>query len=243
LSGKLLKIICSPFQIYWQTSKKQNIGAISTSNNSETIQNPTLIFTSTSTVYGEPTKIPTPEDYAPLKPISTYGASKLACEALISAYAYTYDFKAIIIRLANIIGPRSKHGVIHDFIQKLNKNPTQLEILGDGTQSKSYLYVSDCIEAMLLGLEKSTEPVEIYNVGSEDQVDVKTIAQIIIKEMDLKNVKLTFTGGVDGGRGWKGDVKNMLLDIDKIKALGWKPKHNTQQATTETIKELKRQQV
>jgi len=243
LSGKLLKIICSPFQIYWQTSKKQNIGAISTSNNSETIQNPTLIFTSTSTVYGEPTKIPTPEDYAPLKPISTYGASKLACEALISAYAYTYDFKAIIIRLANIIGPRSKHGVIYDFIQKLNKNPTQLEILGDGTQSKSYLYVSDCIEAMLLGLEKSTEPVEIYNVGSEDQVDVKTIAQIIIEEMGLKNVKLTFTGGVDGGRGWKGDVKNMLLDIDKIKALGWKPKHNTQQATTETIKELKRQQV
>jgi len=144
---------------------------------------------------------------------------------------------------ARIVGPRNKHGVIYDFIQKLNKNPTQLEILGDGTQSKSYLYVSDCIEAMLLGLEKSTEPVEIYNVGSEDQVDVKTIAQIIIEEMGLKNVKLTFTGGVDGGRGWKGDVKNMLLDIDKIKALGWKPKHNTQQATTETIKELKRQQV
>jgi len=83
---------------------------------------------------------------------------------------------------------------------------------------------------MLLGLEKSKEQVEIYNVGSEDQVDVKTIAQIIIEEMDLKNVKLTFTGGVDGGRGWKGDVKNMLLDIDKIKALGWKPKHNTKQA-------------
>ena len=95
----------------------------------------TIIFTSTSTVYGEPTKIPTPEDYAPLKPISTYGASKLACEALISAYAYTYNFKAIIYRLANIVGPRNKHGVIHDFIQKLNKNPKELEILGDGTQT------------------------------------------------------------------------------------------------------------
>ena len=198
----------------------------------------TLIFTSTSTVYGEPTKIPTPEDYAPLKPISTYGASKLASEALISAYAHTYDFKAIILRLANIVGPRSKHGVIHDFIQKLNKNPTQLEILGDGTQTKSYLYITDCIEAMLLGLEKSTEQVEIYNVGSEDQVDVKTIAQIVIKEMDLKNVKLTFTGGVDGGRGWKGDVKNMLLDISKIKKLGWKPKHNTQQTIRKAIKHL-----
>jgi len=238
LSGKLLKIICSPFQIYWQTSKKQNIGAISTSNNSETIQNPTLIFTSTSTVYGEPTKIPTPEDYAPLKPISTYGASKLACEALISAYAYTYDFKAIIIRLANIIGPRSKHGVIHDFIQKLNKNPTQLEILGDGTQNKSYLYITDCIKAMLLTLEKSTEQVDVFNVGSEDQVTVTEIAQTITHEMGLTSVEFKLTGGVDGGRGWKGDVKNMLLDIDKIKALGWKPKHNSKQAVREAARQL-----
>ncbi len=204
----------------------------------KTKNKPTLIFTSTSTVYGEPTKMPTPEDYAPLKPISTYGASKLACEALISAYAYTYDFKAIIIRLANIVGPRSKHGVTYDFTQKLKTNPKELEILGDGTQNKSYLYISDCIEAMLLGLEKSTGQVEIYNVGSEDQVDVKTVADIVIEEMGLKNVKLTFTGGVDGGRGWMGDVKNMLLDIDKIKALGWKPKHNSEQAIRKATKHL-----
>jgi len=103
-------------------------------------EGPILVFTSTSTVYGEALKIPTPEDYAPLKPISTYGASKLACEALISAYAYTYGFKAVILRLANIVGPRSRHGVIHDFIQKLRKNPHELEILGDGTQTKSYLH-------------------------------------------------------------------------------------------------------
>ena len=204
----------------------------------KTKNKPTLIFTSTSTVYGEPTKIPTPENYAPLKPISTYGASKLACETLISAYAYTYGFKATIIRLANIVGPRSKHSVIYDFIKKPNKNPKEIEILGDGTQTKSYLYISDCIEAMLLGLEKLTEQVEIYNVGSEDQVDVKTIAQIIIEEMGLKNVKLTFTGGVDSGRGWMGDVKNMLLDIDKIKALGWKPKLNSKQAIRKATKHL-----
>jgi UDP-glucose 4-epimerase len=92
------------------------------------------------------------------------------------------------------------------------------------------MYITDCIEAMLLELEKSTEPVEIYNVGSEDQIDVKTIAEIVVEEMGLKNVKLTFTGGVNGGRGWMGDVKNMLLDTSKIKGLGWKPKHNTQQA-------------
>lgn len=142
----------------------------------KTKNNPTLIFTSTSTVYGEPTKMPTPEDYAPLKPISTYGASKLACEALISAYAYTYGFKAIIIRLANIVGPRSQHGVVHDFIQKLKKNPEELEILGDGTQTKSYLYISDCINAILLTLQKSKEQVEIYNAGSEDQIPVTKIA-------------------------------------------------------------------
>jgi UDP-glucose 4-epimerase len=154
---------------------------------------PTLIFTSTSTVYGEASRIPTPEDYAPLKPISTYGASKLACEALITAYAYTYGFKAVIYRLANIVGPRSRHGVIYDFIEKLKRNPGELEILGDGAQTKSYLHVGDCVDAILLGLEKSTEQVEIFNVGSEDQVDVKTIAQIVIDEMKLKNVKLIFT--------------------------------------------------
>jgi UDP-glucose 4-epimerase len=199
---------------------------------------PTLIFASTSTVYGEASRIPTPEDYAPLKPISTYGASKLACEALITAYAYTYGFKAVIYRLANIVGPRSRHGVIYDFIEKLKRNPGELEILGDGTQTKSYLHVGDCIDAILLGLEKSTEQVEIFNVGSEDQVDVKTIAQIVIDEMKLKNVKLIFTGGVEGGRGWKGDVKNMLLDITKLKTLGWRPKLNSKQAVREAAKSL-----
>ncbi len=190
----------------------------------------TLVFASTSTVYGEPGIIPTHEDYAPLEPISLYGASKLASEALISAYAHTYDYKAIIYRLANTIGPRSQHGVVHDFIQKLKSNPHELEILGDGTQAKSYLHVSDCIDAMLLGLEKSRNQVEIYNVGSKDQIDVGTIAQIIIEEMELKNVKLVYTGGVDGGRGWKGDVKNMLLDVGRMESLGWEPKYRSAQA-------------
>ncbi|MEA2089413.1 MAG: GDP-mannose 4,6-dehydratase [Thermoproteota archaeon] len=190
----------------------------------------TIIFASTSTIYGEPETIPTPENHAPLKPISLYGASKLASEALISAYAYTFNKKAIIYRLANITDPRSTHGVIHDFIQKLKKNPKKLEILGDGSQTKSYLYISDCIKAILLGLEKSEKHVEIYNVGSEDQINVKTIAQIIIEETKLKNVKLTLTGGVNGGRGWKDDVKNMLLDIGRIKSLGGEPKLNSRQA-------------
>lgn len=109
----------------------------------------TIVFASTSTVYGEPAEIPTSEDYSPLKPIPVHGATKLACEALISAYSHTYGFKAIVYRLANVIGPRSKHSIIHDFVQKLKKNPKEnpkeLEILGDGTQAKSYLYVSNCV--------------------------------------------------------------------------------------------------
>jgi UDP-glucose 4-epimerase len=204
----------------------------------KTKNKPIVIFTSTSTVYGEPTKIPTREDYAPPKPISTYGASKLACEALISAYAYTYGFKAIIYRLANIVGPRSKHGVIYDFIQKLNKNPKKLEILGDGTQNKSYLHVNDCVEAMLLDLEKTKNQVEIYNIGSEDQVTVARIAEITAKEMGPRHVKPTYTRGVDGGRGWKGDVKNILLDITKIKALGWSPKLDSAEAIRQATKYL-----
>ncbi|MEM4467000.1 MAG: NAD-dependent epimerase/dehydratase family protein [Nitrososphaerota archaeon] len=195
-----------------------------------------LIFTSSSTVYGEPSWIPTPEDYAPLKPISVYGASKLACEALISAYAHTYGFKAIIYRLANIVGPRSKHGVVYDFIQKLRKNPRELEILGDGRQKKSYLYIDDCIKAMLIGTARSRELVEVFNVGSEDQIDVKRIAEIVIEEMGLKDVELKFTGGVDGGRGWIGDVKNMLLDISKLKLRGWRPRYNSEQAIRVTVK-------
>ena len=118
------------------------------------------------------------------------------------------------------------------------KNPTKLEILGDGTQTKSYLHINDCIKAMLTGLEKSHKRVEVFNVGSEDQVDVKTIAEIVIKEMGLKHVKLTFTGGVNGGRGWIGDVKNMLLSISKLKSSGWRPNLNSKQAIRKATKQL-----
>jgi len=197
-----------------------------------------LMFTSSSTVYGEPQKIPTPEDYAPLKPISVYGASKLASEALIISYAYTYGFDTIIYRLANIVGSRMQHGVIYDFINKLRKNSEKLEILGDGSQTKSYLDITDCIKAMFTSLQTFTNRVEIYNVGSEDQVNVKQIANIICEEMGLENVDYIFTGGVDGGRGWKGDVKTMRLDIGKLKKLGWKPELNSSQAVRKAARTL-----
>lgn len=197
-----------------------------------------LVFASSSTVYGDAAEIPTPEDYAPLEPISVYGACKLASEALISSYAHTYGFRAVIYRLANIIGPRSKHGVIYDFVEKLKANPRDLEILGDGSQAKSYLDVGDCVDGMLLGLERSAGRVDVFNLGSEDWIDVKSIAALVVEEMGLEDVVFRFTGGVDGGRGWKGDVKFMLLAIERLKSLGWGPRHNSSQAVRGTARSI-----
>ena len=199
-----------------------------------------LAFTSSSTVYGEAKEIPTPEDYGPLEPISVYGGAKLAAEALIAGYAHTFDIKAVVFRLANIIGKRSNHGVIYDFINKLKANPDRLEILGDGTQRKSYLHVSDTVEAMLYLFKeflKEDKIYDAYNIGSEDWITVTEIAEIVSREMGL-NPEFYFTGGVDGGRGWKGDVKIMLLNIEKAKAKGWKPKMNSKEAVEKTVREL-----
>jgi len=192
-----------------------------------------IVFTSSSTVYGEAEKIPTPEDYGPLIPISLYGASKLAAEALITAYCHTFDMEAKIYRFANVVGPRSTHGVIYDFIHKLLRDKTKLEILGDGSQKKSYLYIDDCIDAMFFGLQSSKQ-VDIFNIGSEDWVNVKRIAEIVSEEMKLQP-EFIFTGGIDG-RGWKGDVKIMKLDITKLKNMGWKPCYNSEEAVRMTAK-------
>ncbi len=191
-----------------------------------------IIFTSTSTVYGEARVIPTPEDY-PTHPISIYGASKLACEALIESYCHTFDFQAWIYRFANVIGKRSNHGVIYDFIMKLKRNPNELEILGDGEQNKSYIYIEDCVDAMFHGL-KADESVNIFNIGTEDQIKVKRIAEIVCEEMGL-NPEFKFTGG---RRGWKGDVPVMLLSIEKLKKIGWKPKYNSEKAVKLAVKDL-----
>ena len=189
-----------------------------------------IVFTSTSTVYGEPSVIPTPENYGPLKPISLYGGSKLACEALISSYCHSFDRRGLILRLANTVGDRSTHGVIADFISKLRKDPTRLEVLGDGTQVKSYIHYDDCISGIIKAFETSSGRVEILNVGSEDRIGVSRIAEVVIKGMGLKETVMSFTGGVDGGRGWVGDVKEMLLDVGKLKSRGWSPLHDSEES-------------
>lgn len=192
-----------------------------------------IAFSSSSTVFGEPKIIPTPEDYAPLLPISTYGASKLASEGLIASYCHIYGFQSWIFRFANVIGSRLTHGAIYDFIKKLKKNKKTLEVLGDGRQKKSYIHVKDCVEAMPYCVSKSKEKVNLFNLGTTDRITVGEIAQILLKEMGLSQTKIVFTGG---SRGWKGDVPQMLLDITKIKKLGWKPKYNSKEAVIETIK-------
>jgi UDP-glucose 4-epimerase len=196
-----------------------------------------IIFTSTSTIYGEAEQIPTKESYGPLKPISMYGASKLACEALISAYASMFGFRGLIYRLANVVGHRTNHGVIYDFVKKLHENPNELEVLGDGSQSKSYLYIDDCISGIMCGI-KSKSDIEIYNIGSEDRTNVLAIAETVKKEMGLNNAEIKLTGGVDGGRGWKGDVKIMQLNMNNLKRIGWIPRYSSDEAVKLTVRSI-----
>jgi UDP-glucose 4-epimerase len=194
-----------------------------------------ILFTSTSTVYGEATLIPTPENYGPLIPISLYGASKLACEALITSYCSTFDMNSWLFRFANIVGPRSTHGIILDFMNKLRNNSSSLEILGDGKQNKSYLHVYDCVEAIIFAKENSNEMVNIFNIGSDDTIDSTRIGRIVVEEMYLKDVEFNYTGG---SRGWKGDVPRMMLAIDRIKSLGWKPVHNSENSVRDATRSL-----
>jgi len=199
-----------------------------------------IIFTSTSTVYGEADKLPTPEDY-PTQPISLYGASKLTCEAFIGAYCHTFEMHAWIYRFANVIGRRSSHGVIYDFINKIRSNSRELEILGDGNQTKSYIYVDDCIEAMFAGLkakanEEAKNRVNIFNIGTDDMISVKRIAEIVCEEMHTSpKPEFKFTGGK---RGWKGDVPIMLLDASKLNKMGYKPRYNSEEAVRKATRDL-----
>jgi len=198
-----------------------------------------IMFPSTSTVYGEPTVIPTPEEYGPLVPISVYGATKLACEALICSYAHSFDMNGVIFRFANVVGTRSTHNVLHDFTNKLRADPKRLEILGSepGT-TKSYVHIEDCVRGMIIGAEYARNRVEMFNLGSNDRMSVKDIADTVSEVMGLRGVRYEWTGGVQGGRGWIGDVKNMLLSSDKLRSYGWEPTMNSSQAIKKAVREI-----
>jgi UDP-glucose 4-epimerase len=194
-----------------------------------------IVFSSSSVVYGETNEPSLPENYGPLLPISLYGAGKLASEGLITAFCGTFDFQTWIYRFANVVGTRGTHGVIVDFINKLRKNPRELEILGDERQQKQNLYISDCVDGIIYGFEHSNEQINLFNLGCDTNTTVTRIAELVVEEMGLKDVKFNYTGGK---RGWKGDVPRFQLDITKIKKLGWKTNYTSDEAVRKSIKEL-----
>ena len=194
-----------------------------------------MVFSSSSVVYAETPPISIPEEYGPTLPISLYGAGKLAAEGLISAFCGTFGVQAWIYRFANVVGIRGTHGVIVDFIDKLRKDPKELEILGDGKQQKPYLHVSDVVDGMLHGFEHSNEPVNLFNLSCDSNTTVTRIAEMVTEEMGLKDVEFKFTGGK---RGWPGDVPRFQLDASKIKKLGWKENYTSDEAVRKAIREI-----
>ncbi|MDD3926065.1 MAG: NAD-dependent epimerase/dehydratase family protein [bacterium] len=185
---------------------------------------PLLIFASSAgTIYGDTEVLPTPESH-PLQPISHYGASKAACEMYLSSYAAMSGMRCVALRYGNIFGPRSTHGVMHDFFNKLRQDPSRLEILGDGMQQKSYLYVSDCVRASLLAGDSCDQGMTAFNVSTAESLTVKEIAATMIDELGLSGVSMEYTGGT---KGWAGDVTRTLADTSRIRALGWKPEYTT----------------
>jgi len=177
-----------------------------------------IVFASSASVYGETPPVPMTEDHGPLQPISLYGAAKVAAEALISAYCHTFDMRGWMFRFANIVGARRRQGVVYDFVRRLKQNPAELEILGDGSQCKPYLHVSECVNGILYGYAHASEKVNLFNIGVDSATDVRTIAAIVVREMGLKDVKLKY-GSKD--RGWPGDAPQLRFDMSKMQKLGW----------------------
>jgi UDP-glucose 4-epimerase len=195
-----------------------------------------MFFASTSAVYGEQIGVNLNEETGHLMPISYYGGAKLASEAFISSYAYMNDFNIAIFRFPNVIGPNLTHGVVFDFIKKLKTNPKQLQILGDGTQNKPYLYISDLIEAILAVSLGGAKGTNVYNVGAEGSTTVTEIADMVCARMGLKNVSYLYT---EGNRGWKGDVPSFRYDLSKIHHLGWRAQYSSSQAVKAALDNMK----
>jgi UDP-glucose 4-epimerase len=194
-----------------------------------------ILFSSSATVYGDTQGVTLSESCGPLLPISLYGAAKLGCEGLISAYCNLFGIKAWVFRFGNIMGSRMGHGVLYDFIHKLKDNPKELIILGDGNQNKNYLTVDDCIDGMIFAFSHASDQFNIFNLGCQTPVKVKEIACIVIEEMQLKDVKLKYTGGKQG---WPGDVPSVIYDVSKLQNLGWEVKHTSAEAIRIATKQL-----
>ena len=189
-----------------------------------------FFFASTSAVYGDKTCLLN-EQTAELAPISYYGGAKLGSEAIISSYTYMNDLNTLIFRFPNVIGPRLTHGAVFDFMKRLHENPRELTILGDGHQTKPYIYVLDLVDA-IMKFKNVGQGITLYNVVVEGATSVTRIAEIIVEKMGLQNVRFNYTGGRGG---WKGDVPKFQYDLSKIYNAGWKARHNSDQAVELTV--------
>tara|TARA_B100001248_G_C27372376_1_gene452361 strand:- start:746 stop:1690 length:945 start_codon:yes stop_codon:yes gene_type:complete len=192
-----------------------------------------IVFASSSVVYGEDAPMPTPENHGPCLPISLYGASKLGSEGLITSWVGTFGFQAWIFRFANIIGERGTHGVIFDFIHKLKRDSSRLEVLGNGLQEKSYMEVKDCVRAMMHIFTNTKEPVNLFNLGSHDTCSVRRIAEIVVDETGYHDAAIEYTGG---DRGWAGDIPKAMLSIEKMLSTGYDVNYNSEAAVRHTTK-------
>lgn len=194
-----------------------------------------LFFASTSAVYGEMPDVELTECTGALMPVSYYGGTKLASEALVSSYASMCDMNVVVFRFPNVIGPRLTHGVIFDFIKKLRRNPAELEILGDGTQCKPYIYVFDLVEAIMKLTQKFEAGDHVYNISvNSPGTTVTRIAEIVVEELGLDSVSFRYTGG---DRGWKGDVPRFHYNISKVLDAGWTPKLTSDEAVRQSVKD------
>jgi UDP-glucose 4-epimerase len=193
-----------------------------------------LFFASTSAIFGE-TNATLQEDSAPLRPISFYGASKLAAEAYVSAYAHLFDVAAVVLRFPNVVGERATHGVIYDLLRKLENNPDELEVLGDGNQTKPYLYVSDLIDAIQIAWEKSSVPLAVYHAAGIGSTSVREIAELVVAAAGKPSTRIRYTGG---DRGWPGDVPKFNYDISRLQALGWQPQRHSTDAVRFAIERI-----
>ncbi len=194
-----------------------------------------IVFASSGTVYGNTGDLIVPENYGPCLPISLYGAGKLASEGLVSAFCGTFKMQGWIFRFGNVIGSRMTHGAIFDFVHKLRQNSSELEILGDGKQSKPYIYVDDCIAGIMFCLGHSNDGVNVFNLGPSSTTNVDMIARTVVEELELNKVRFKYTGG---NSGWPGDVPQFRCDISKAQRLGWQVKYSSDEAVRKAIKEF-----
>jgi UDP-glucose 4-epimerase len=196
-----------------------------------------LVFSSSGTVYGDTAELCCEADLGQL-PISLYGASKLAGEALVSAFVECFDLTAWIYRFGNVVGPRGTHGAALDFLKKLARNPDELEVLGDGSQAKPYVYVTDCVSAILFGLDHARDRLNVFNIAPPDTTSVARIAELCVRASPYANARIRYTGG---DRGWKGDVPKSRLDASKLAALGYRLPRSSDEAVYAAVQSLAQQ--